>query len=199
MDNRKEEIMEAFVGLVTRYGFDKTTMQDVAREVGVSVGTIYNTFANKEALIDACHERMFDEFAGFAREVMAAPLDAEQRLHDLLLGFVKGSNRIMRQNRAFLEIMMNNGVIFKYIGKKMFSTRLDIKNNLNSMVEKILEQGVAEGVFMVTSISGTADVIVDSLTEYWATPMVADIPVEVTLEKTENMIAFILCALKKSA
>ena len=46
---RKTAILQAFQNRVSRVGFDKTTMADVARDAGVSVGAIYKDFASKRA------------------------------------------------------------------------------------------------------------------------------------------------------
>jgi len=49
---RQERILRAASQLIARYGFDKTTMDDIAREAGVSKGAIYLHWSNKEELFD---------------------------------------------------------------------------------------------------------------------------------------------------
>lgn len=50
---REKRILEAAARLVQRYGFDKTTMDEIAHEAGVSKGAIYLHFKSKEALLEA--------------------------------------------------------------------------------------------------------------------------------------------------
>jgi TetR/AcrR family transcriptional regulator, repressor for uid operon len=50
---RREEILEAAETCFARQGFHQTTMQDVIRESGLSVGCIYGHFSSKEELIQA--------------------------------------------------------------------------------------------------------------------------------------------------
>lgn len=50
---RYRRILEASSQLIVRYGYDKTTMDDIAREAGISKGAIYLHFRSKEALLDA--------------------------------------------------------------------------------------------------------------------------------------------------
>lgn len=45
--------MDAAAALITRYGYDKTTVDEIAHEAGVSKGAIYLHFKGKEALFDA--------------------------------------------------------------------------------------------------------------------------------------------------
>lgn len=39
--DRREVILNAFIEIGRRKGLDNTTMKDIAKEVGISVGTIY--------------------------------------------------------------------------------------------------------------------------------------------------------------
>lgn len=49
---RKTRILTAAADLISRYGYDKTTVDDIAREAGVSKGAIYLHWASKEELFD---------------------------------------------------------------------------------------------------------------------------------------------------
>ena len=50
---REARILGAANSLITHYGYDKTTMDDIAGEAGVSKGAIYLHFKSKEALFEA--------------------------------------------------------------------------------------------------------------------------------------------------
>src|SRR5579859_6700970 len=49
-DTRQEALLEAAVGVFARYGFRKTSMDEVARAAGVSRQGLYLQFADKEEL-----------------------------------------------------------------------------------------------------------------------------------------------------
>ena len=49
---RETRILQAAAQLFAHYGFDKTTVSDIAREAGVSKGAIYLHFASKEELLE---------------------------------------------------------------------------------------------------------------------------------------------------
>lgn len=63
---RSQRILEAASRLISHYGFDKTTMDDIAREAGVSKGALYLEWPSKDKLLDAllAHEmkRLLDDF-----------------------------------------------------------------------------------------------------------------------------------------
>ena len=56
--NRHDLILVAGRELFGRYSFAKTTMEDIAKHVGISKGLIYLDFANKEAILYAIVEQV---------------------------------------------------------------------------------------------------------------------------------------------
>lgn len=50
---RVERILDAAARLISRYGYDKTTVSDIAAEAGVSKGAIYLHYKSKEELFEA--------------------------------------------------------------------------------------------------------------------------------------------------
>lgn len=53
LDGRGQRILNSAARLILRYGYDKTTMQDIALEAAVSKSTLYLYWKNKEALFQA--------------------------------------------------------------------------------------------------------------------------------------------------
>lgn len=56
--DRRRRILDAAGRLVIRYGYDKTTVSDIAKEAGISKGAIYLHYTSKEALM---HALLMDE------------------------------------------------------------------------------------------------------------------------------------------
>lgn len=50
---REERILDAAAELFVHYGYDKTTVSDIARQAGVSKGAIYLHFKSKDELFEA--------------------------------------------------------------------------------------------------------------------------------------------------
>lgn len=53
MGTRDENIVECAIAVISRYGYKKTTMGDLADAAGVSRQTLYNKFPNKEEVLRA--------------------------------------------------------------------------------------------------------------------------------------------------
>jgi AcrR family transcriptional regulator len=57
---RRGQILDAATRVFARKGFNRATIRDVARDAGVSDGTIYNYFANKTDLLFGLLDRLND-------------------------------------------------------------------------------------------------------------------------------------------
>ena len=58
VDARKNQILEAAAIVFAQKGFHPTTTKDIAKQAGISEGTIYNYFESKTALLLGIFERM---------------------------------------------------------------------------------------------------------------------------------------------
>ena len=52
-EQREQRILDAALDLFVHYGYDKTTVSDIAHEAGVSKGAIYLHFESKDDLFEA--------------------------------------------------------------------------------------------------------------------------------------------------
>jgi AcrR family transcriptional regulator len=75
-----ERILEAAEDVLRRYGPAKATVVDVARELGVSHGSVYRHFLSKAALRDAVAERWLAEISVPLAQVAAERGPASGRL-----------------------------------------------------------------------------------------------------------------------
>ncbi|MEM9481638.1 MAG: TetR/AcrR family transcriptional regulator [Verrucomicrobiota bacterium] len=59
--DRQRQILEVSKGLFLHYGFQKVTLSDIAKELGVSRPTVYQAFPNKEEIFIGLLECFFAE------------------------------------------------------------------------------------------------------------------------------------------
>ena len=60
-ENIKNKIIESSISTFSKYGYDKSRMDDIAKTANLSKGTIYLYFKNKEELFNAISERNINE------------------------------------------------------------------------------------------------------------------------------------------
>lgn len=77
---RGRRILDAAAGLILRWGYNKTTIDDIARQAGVAKGTIYLHWQTREDLFAALIQRENGEWLGdFERRVAADPAGSTLR------------------------------------------------------------------------------------------------------------------------
>ncbi len=59
-EQRFEQILHAAYVCFTKKGFHSTSMSDIAREAGVSVGHLYNFFESRDAIVEVFAQRELD-------------------------------------------------------------------------------------------------------------------------------------------
>lgn len=60
MNEREEKILDAAIGVFLRYGVQRSSMSDIAKEANVARQTLYNAFASKDEVLRATI-RLFSE------------------------------------------------------------------------------------------------------------------------------------------
>jgi AcrR family transcriptional regulator len=82
---KRDSILDAARHVFAEKGFHRTTIKDIAAQAGVADGTVYNHFENKEALLWALFDRLYEnemraaQHAGAPKEFGSAYLAAQLR------------------------------------------------------------------------------------------------------------------------
>jgi AcrR family transcriptional regulator len=118
-----ESILEAAAHILSTVGVDKSTTNKIAEMAGVSIGSLYQYFPNKEALVSAILERQFKKHAKLIEEKILTlrkqpntGLKPEEMV-DLLV-------------RTIMETTTKNRKLLRAIGSYTFSL-----GHLNTIVE----------------------------------------------------------------
>ncbi|MFT5134247.1 MAG: AcrR family transcriptional regulator, partial [Gammaproteobacteria bacterium] len=77
----KEQILNAAMVRFGQYGYNKTTMVEIAQDTDMSAANLYRYFKNKQQIAAACCERFTNERIDLLRTAIRQPrLNAEERL-----------------------------------------------------------------------------------------------------------------------
>jgi AcrR family transcriptional regulator len=66
----RNRLYDVAIGRIAKYGYESTTLREVAKEAGVSVGLLYRYFPSKRAVIVALYDELS---ADYARQALAMP------------------------------------------------------------------------------------------------------------------------------
>jgi AcrR family transcriptional regulator len=79
-EGKKLKYLQAARSVFLRYGYKRTTMNDIAEAVGVSRAALYLVFKNKEEIFVSVLERWVDEIITEVRKAVAPNLTAKEKL-----------------------------------------------------------------------------------------------------------------------
>ncbi|HZZ83965.1 MAG TPA: helix-turn-helix domain-containing protein [Anaeromyxobacteraceae bacterium] len=138
----RQAILEAAEELFARYGFKKTSIDDIAQAARIGKGTVYLHFSSKEQL-----------FAEFVRRVSV-------RMHDTLTTAVKRAPTPAAKLRAFIttkltaiavlasEMQLRDDTIFELL--PLAASHRDVHfARERSLLVQVLRDGAASGAFVV--------------------------------------------------
>ncbi len=81
---KRDAILAASITLFGRYGYRRTSMEEIAREAGIAKGTVYLYFPTKEALFRALSQQTLDHVLAEAGRAAASPRPLGERLRAVL-------------------------------------------------------------------------------------------------------------------
>ncbi len=138
-EERKKEFVNAAEELFLEKGYEKTSVSDIVKKVGVAHGLFYYYFDSKEEMIDQIVERMMADILEKLDQITDdEKLSAEEKMKRFML--------------HSLSEKKQRGYLMKYYSEKgspaLYFKLLDkIIDRLTPPLVKIVEQGVEEGSF----------------------------------------------------
>ncbi len=80
----RDAILDAMERLLARYGYRKTTVDDLAREAGIGKGTVYLHFPSKEEVALCTIDRIVERVQEQLRSIATSRAPVAMRLHQML-------------------------------------------------------------------------------------------------------------------
>ena len=152
---RREQIVEAATRVFAKKGFRRATTREVARAAGVSEGTIYNYFEDKDALLLAILDR-FNETERRAADfeegmAMEFPAFLEQYLRRRM-SLIWENREVFRV--VLSEILVNAELRERYLEHVVDPTMSIAEANFRSRMEQE-EMRKTEAPLALRSVAGT--------------------------------------------
>ncbi len=141
---RRQEILVAALTAFTEKGYDRTSMDDVVRISGLSKGTLYWYFDNKQALFAALVKMVFEQFMTLFETIAeeAKTLTPPEKLRALLAGSAVEA----ALNPQFVSLYMD----FFIQASQQEPVRQALKEpyaRYSDLIAGIIEEGIASGIF----------------------------------------------------
>ncbi len=188
----RSQIVEAAHTRFKHYGYGKTTMVEIATDVGMSAANLYRYFKNKQDIIAECANRCMCERVDRLRAAVRKPeLSAIEQLKSYVLTDLLISQE-MAENDEKISEMVNT----------ITQERADLVHRKieaeNAVIEEILSHGNETGEFAIDDIASTASTIHMSLVIFNVPTFMNLYSLEEFREKAISVIELIVTGLVKT-
>lgn len=163
--DRREEILAVAERLYQSIGFDKTTIGDVARELGMSPANLYRSFPNRRAIDEAIAARALAVIEDRAWAEARATRDPGEALEALSRAVLEETLRL-----SFSERRVNQ--LCAVAAREKWPVVDDYLDGLRGAVRHVLMEGQRRGVFAKGDPETLADTVCAALTRIWHPSMI---------------------------
>src|ERR1044072_8327011 len=136
-DPFKEDILNGARDLFERFGFKKTTMEDIARQVGKSKSALYYYYKTKEEIFEAVILRDIEASQALVAEAVKKEESATSRFRVLFTTLLEGVKQKSNQFSVFKSELHETHFLFDSIVKKR-----DLY--IEEMIKDILILGISQ-------------------------------------------------------
>lgn len=143
----REHILEVSEGIFAEQGFANTKMQDIAREAGVSLGTLYQSYPGKQdlyrALLIARDSQMFKVATERAQRILPG-LNAVEPL----LWSMQAHVGFLLQHPDYLRMQLQQGYVWYHSASWPSTDEREMWEHGLSLLEQVFQWGMEQGYFV---------------------------------------------------
>ena len=142
-EEKNKALIDAALAVFSRVGFAAAKMDDVAREAGVSKGTVYLYFDSKEQLFEEMVKANMAPLMTEIAENLARPaISATERLKSHMKFFY---TKILNTNRRqIMRLIMAEGPNFPHLAEFYHA---NVLSRGQAVIKAIIQQGIDDGEF----------------------------------------------------
>ncbi|MEJ5316399.1 MAG: TetR/AcrR family transcriptional regulator [Tenuifilum sp.] len=152
----RENIISAATEVFSRYGFKKTSMEDIARALRMGKSSIYYYFKGKEEIFQAVVDREANLLRVKVKEILESGLPVTEKLRS----YVKMRMDLIKQLSNYMEILKNDDLMNLELTEK-FRKKYDDEEI--TIVKQMLEEGINRNELKVKDLNLSALAIVTAM------------------------------------
>jgi AcrR family transcriptional regulator len=137
-ERRRDEILRAALQAFRERGYHATTLDHIAARLGVRKTALYHYFADKDAILHACHVESLDQLEHILAEARRLPTPAGQ-LRQLIVEHVRVMAGTLDGTPLAVEVTA--------LGAKHQAEIIYGRDRYEREIRRIIEQGIRAGAF----------------------------------------------------
>jgi AcrR family transcriptional regulator len=182
-------ILDTAERLFRHYGYAKTTVADIARDLGMSPANVYRFYGSKAEIHKALANRMLEASREVARANAVRPVSASERLRA----------HFIDQHRITVETLLHENKVHEMVVvaiEEQWSVIEDHIEQMRAIVAEVIRDGIAAGEFRDQDVNLAAENFSACMVTLCHPQIVAECLVENRLSTPAGLVDFALLALK---
>jgi len=136
----RNQIVEAAAEYFSRYGYEKTTVSDLAKEIGFSKAYIYKFFATKQAIGEVICSNTLNAILNAINEGMVDAPTASERLRRMFKAAVEASAQLFFEDRKLYDIAAS-------AASEQWQSCIIYQDEIKKIILEIVREGRETGEF----------------------------------------------------
>lgn len=172
-DDMRDNIIGIASDVFAKFGFKKTTVDDIAQALRKGKSSIYYYFKSKDEIFEAVVDREADVLRKKVKDIQKSSLNAMQKLREV----IKLRMEVVRDMANYYSLLKNND-----LSNLTFAEKLRNKFNDEEVVivKGLLQEGIDTGLFKVKDTELSAIAIITAMRGL-------EIPLLVTSPKADDL------------
>jgi AcrR family transcriptional regulator len=134
---KKAKILRAAKECLARYGYEKTTMDDIGRLVGLNKASLYYYYKNKESLFSEVIINETEEFIAALQQKVNQVAGCENRIKTYLVERLRYYRKVINLHNLSIETLNNVQPQFHRLYQSVLDQEI-------GFITALLDQGVAD-------------------------------------------------------
>lgn len=150
----REAILKAAADRILHYGYNKTTMSEIAADCGMSAGNIYRFYQSKIDIAEAMTREFSKKTRAFLEDIIRdAARSPSRKMHDFFISRLEMTFRVFEANPKLMELA-------EIMGRERPEFFAEERAQERMQIERILDEGRDSGDFALpTDLTITADLV----------------------------------------
>ncbi len=153
LDQKKQQILQAASHLIAKFGYDKTTLEDIARLIKIKKTTLYYYFRNKDEIIQEVVRSETEKYMKELKSNLAEP----KGTYDKIRAYIRTKLKCMKETLNIYDLSKQR---FLEISSKIHSMLTDVLREEVRLLTAIINTGIKDKELKSCEAQRIADAIV---------------------------------------
>ena len=151
---RRQEFIDTAIEIFKVKGYEKSSINDILKQMQVTKGSFYHNFKSKEDLLNAVVDYLLSDIENILIELEAKQDNALNKLYQLysLMTQYRSSNKEL-YSQLYLNKQTENAFLIKKLQQQTLRLAMPY-------IQRIIKQGVNEQIFNTSNVKETAEIYI---------------------------------------